>query len=735
MDDNEVVLSSQLPISLKKKWIDLKIVKTSVEVSIRKSFALDINLSAVEGKSATAKTQLIRKIFSTVNGFEGVTTSSKFEEIIQSTFTSEESLIKTTSLAREKKAVVEFAKLEQAKQLASRWSFLIEKDSCEKYGKFEHSALKCDAFDTLVSVLSKKTYKKTASEEVYVQLARLYAKKNVPIFCPAAFGSKSWAQIVSSASSSGGLLFESGFGSGSFSSGASDMGGGSPFALTNNLSLNACLSSLECSLELLGDQVSGILHKLDSIDLVPLVSPSSSNSPVTLINVKLDLNSDMVLESSVVVSVHSPVVSALEPSSSKILITKKFNGVRIFTSGLKESFLGVGVAVIMNEYLVWHVSKVEEIPGQVISIRLLFKGKISISIMGLYASAFIESRFNQASTINFLIAKAVNSSTFVVLDGNFNKNGKRKSANVNCNLSFTVTGHKVGSIVEFFNTNHQAVSVLIGLRGLVDSNLNSLCKQANRNKWKFKIKDADADLGNLDTMWDILREAVVMSADKIFSKCWFSDFECIRNKYFSKFFRLELLVAKIVKSLSLDCTVDFVCFLHTWYGLDETEASEFEALINNNVGTEMALWHLAGVRKKYCKSKYYEFRMARDNSIRKAINKHIENFSSDKRRMIQNVLDQPVRKVVLNHLIVDDNLILDPCNVKSNIDTIMEGWTKKHMVPKVLPDCWSAQYALLVHVDSSVFANVMSNFNLDELWVVVSNLPDGKAAGFSGITN
>ncbi|KAG9305912.1 hypothetical protein G9A89_016565 [Geosiphon pyriformis] len=62
--------------------VDPKIVKSQVEVAVKKSFALDINLSAVEGKSAMAKTQVIRKLFSTINGFGGATTPSKFEEII-----------------------------------------------------------------------------------------------------------------------------------------------------------------------------------------------------------------------------------------------------------------------------------------------------------------------------------------------------------------------------------------------------------------------------------------------------------------------------------------------------------------------------------------------------------------------------------------------------------------------------------------------------------------------------
>ncbi|KAG9289742.1 hypothetical protein G9A89_014477 [Geosiphon pyriformis] len=72
-DDEDVSLSS----------FDPKIVKSQVEVSIRKFFAFDINFSAVEGKS-------------------GATISSKFEEIIQSMFTSEKSMEMAASLAREK---------------------------------------------------------------------------------------------------------------------------------------------------------------------------------------------------------------------------------------------------------------------------------------------------------------------------------------------------------------------------------------------------------------------------------------------------------------------------------------------------------------------------------------------------------------------------------------------------------------------------------------------------------
>ncbi|KAG9288969.1 hypothetical protein G9A89_015518 [Geosiphon pyriformis] len=82
INDDGIVFPPYLPIFLKKKWIDSKIIKIPVEVSVRKSFVLNINLLVVDGKSATAKTQFIRKLFSTINGFGEATTPSKFEGII-----------------------------------------------------------------------------------------------------------------------------------------------------------------------------------------------------------------------------------------------------------------------------------------------------------------------------------------------------------------------------------------------------------------------------------------------------------------------------------------------------------------------------------------------------------------------------------------------------------------------------------------------------------------------------
>ncbi|KAG9305856.1 hypothetical protein G9A89_006267 [Geosiphon pyriformis] len=90
-NNEEVSLFPCFSISLNKKWVNPKIT---------------LNISAVEKKSVTAKTQLIRKIFSTINGF------------------GEKSLIKATSLARKKEIIINSDLKKQ--EICSDWTVIIK---------------------------------------------------------------------------------------------------------------------------------------------------------------------------------------------------------------------------------------------------------------------------------------------------------------------------------------------------------------------------------------------------------------------------------------------------------------------------------------------------------------------------------------------------------------------------------------------------------------------------------
>ncbi|KAG9286857.1 hypothetical protein G9A89_012407 [Geosiphon pyriformis] len=192
-------------------------------------------------------------------------------------------------------------------------------------GRFGHSALKYDASDVAVPA-PVVFFKRNAPGINHLQLAKLYAKKNVPISCFAVFGGKLWAQVVSLAFSSGRSPFGSGYGLGFSSSGALRLGGGAPSLLFDKSPLVACLASLEHSLELLADQISGILRKLSFFELVLMVPSSGAPSLVGSKLVTSVLNSNMALDG---VLALSPSFSSsvkldagFNSSSSKVLTTK-----------------------------------------------------------------------------------------------------------------------------------------------------------------------------------------------------------------------------------------------------------------------------------------------------------------------------------------------------------------------------------------------------------------------------
>ncbi|KAG9294435.1 hypothetical protein G9A89_001940 [Geosiphon pyriformis] len=76
-------------------------------------------------------------------------------------------------------------------------------------------------------------------------------------------------------------------------------------------------------------------------------------------------------------------------------------------------------------------------------------------------------------------------------------------------------------------------------------------------------------------------------------------------------------------------------------------------------------------------------------SISVAIDRRIESFELDKGHTIRSVLERPFQKVVLDHLMVDKELILEPEPVRSKVDEIIEGWTKKHAVVSDISNDWA----------------------------------------------
>ncbi|KAG9290936.1 hypothetical protein G9A89_011086 [Geosiphon pyriformis] len=324
-----------------------------------------------------------------------------------------------------------------------------------------------------------------------------------------------------------------------------------------------------------------------------LVVSMELNNKFAILECRVDIvmskSSDVITGSETIVGVavvNSSVISKMEETLNNLSITVMgllakidntglFDGVRIFSSGLDKRFFGTGVAIIINNSLAHYVFKVEEIPGYLVSVQLLFKNKLLIVFLGLYTGASAETKFGQACEINTLIAKAANSSMFIVLGSDFNEDGYKKSTS-----------------------------------------------------FGFGIKNADAN------KWAQFREH---------SLAKFLKYIDVFNE------------AKVTKNLDAIKVVSKAC-----------------TMFDNSESRESILLHLLGVKKLYQKSKYYGSKVARNSSIRKAIDKSMETFSFNKGHMIKSVLDWLFKKVVLDHLVVDEVLILEPKEVKSAVNSIMK---------------------------------------------------------------
>ncbi|KAG9301469.1 hypothetical protein G9A89_006566 [Geosiphon pyriformis] len=278
----------------------------------------------------------------------------------------------------------------------------------------------------------------------------IYAKKQAPISRLVFFGGATWAYVVSSFPKN---LYSTLL-----------IGNNLSISLVNDSMLTVTILALRVSvlehlLENVSDQVADISCKLNRLLAVLLASFTVLPTPKH--NLVLDMAVDTLLFILSVLSVVTAISQDISPSGFYVLTVKvdglktnlavlknlvkailnklnffgsgsvtetklcssikpwianKFPGVRVFTLGLDAEFLGMGIALIMNENLAKHISKISKIPDRLLMVCLLFKNKQSVSVLGLYMETSLDKHIIQAGFVNFFIAKACNESTFVILD-------------------------------------------------------------------------------------------------------------------------------------------------------------------------------------------------------------------------------------------------------------------------------------------------------------------------------
>ncbi|KAG9307529.1 hypothetical protein G9A89_003852 [Geosiphon pyriformis] len=184
-----------------------------------------------------------------------------------------------------------------------------------------------------------------------------------------------------------------------------------------------------------------------------------------------------------------------------------------------------------------------------------------------------------------------------------------------------------------------------------------------------------------------------------------SDGGLVKSAVSSRFHKLKLLVAKILEAYKLGNLGKFQVLVNKWVDLDFNQTVKFKRFLD--IGYDKVA----------------------------VIAKHIEAFVNNKGQMIRSVLKKSFRKVILDYLVNNEDLVLEPDLVKDKVDSIIENWTRKHTVKFFIPSHWQRQFAFLDYVNNDVFSGVMKQIDSDKFLSVIKNLPNGKAAGLSDIFN
>jgi len=103
--------------------------------------------------------------------------------------------------------------------------------------------------------------------------------------------------------------------------------------------------------------------------------------------------------------------------------------------------------------------------------------------------------------------------------------------------------------------------------------------------------------------------------------------------------------------------------------------------------------------------------------------------------MIDSVLDRTKKKIVIDRIMVNGNLVTDPDTVK--LETVKHFQSCTGDPPStstVIPDEWKSQYLPQDHVQPSWYSTLMDPISLEEWMNIVKESPNNKASGPSGIT-
>ncbi|KAG9302836.1 hypothetical protein G9A89_009613 [Geosiphon pyriformis] len=184
------------------------------------------------------------------------------------------------------------------------------------------------------------------------------------------------------------------------------------------------------------------------------------------------------------------------------------------------------------------------------------------------------------------------------------------------------------------------MSVDIGLGGFLNSQLNLVHRQIMKKKWKYKVS------GISSKIWKKFGDASLTAASKSAGDFEYHTTKSDINGMWKLLCQMvhSATEAALIKTRSSNCGLALV---NKWIDLNFDQTVEFKSSLGNSHDRVLA---------------------TKDSQIWAAIDKCMEAFINNKDQMIRSVLEKPFRKVTLDHLVDNGDLVLEPDLVKGRVD-------------------------------------------------------------------
>ena len=135
------------------------------------------------------------------------------------------------------------------------------------------------------------------------------------------------------------------------------------------------------------------------------------------------------------------------------------------------------------------------------------------------------------------------------------------------------------------------------------------------------------------------------------------------------------------------------------------------------------------------------FQIINNYKIKKAktnfINRRFSFLQHNKRAMINSILDQPKKKILLNKIIIKEphlQVITDPTQIQLITKQHFQQWTAKHKTCPLsnFPE-WLEEYKPQQHISEQWYNPLETPFTTSEIFAVIQNRSNKSAPGLSTI--